>query len=166
MTLLLAALSPIFKGLLGLLARIPAIAWLVIALAVWGLHGHSVAVKAEAAHAKELLNASQAATTASEAARKKEVLLNAKNQEISDALAHEKTIRAVDARDAGERLRQLAYATSAPRATAAAVCRNLDTAPVAVLHNETRDALVGFARDADEIADRLRACQAYITTVR
>ncbi len=79
--------------------------------------------------------------------------------EIADELTRSRLQSERRAADVSERLRQLAEATSAP----AAGCpgRNDDPRPAAgVLRDETREDLVQFARDADAVADRLRACQA------
>lgn len=76
----------------------------------------------------------------------------------ADVLTEDRLRSERRAADADERLRQLA-ATAPP---AAAACASGDAASgpaVWVLRREDRADLVALARDADAVADRLRACQ-------
>ena len=57
---------------IGLLAKVPAIAWLVIALACWGFYGAHQAQKVRDEKAQAVLIAAKAQTKASEIARAKE----------------------------------------------------------------------------------------------
>lgn len=78
--------------------------------------------------------------------------------EIADELTRSRLQSERLTAGAAYRLRQLAEATPAPAASCPG--RNDDTRPAAgVLRDETRENLVELARDADAVADRLRACQ-------
>lgn len=92
------------------------------------------------------------------AARVLEAQAQRRMMEITNELASYRQQSERRAADAADRLRQLAEATPAPAASCPG--RNDDTRPAAgVLRDETREDLVELARDADAIADRLRACQ-------
>jgi len=78
--------------------------------------------------------------------------------EIADELTRSRLQSERLTAGAAYRLRQLAEATPAPAASCPG--RNDDPRPAAgVLRDETRENLVELARDADAVADRLRACQ-------
>lgn len=76
----------------------------------------------------------------------------------SDALTQDRLRSERAAADAHDRLRQLA-ATAPPAATACAGGDAASGPAVWVLRGQDRDDLVALARDADAVADRLRACQ-------
>lgn len=156
-----------FAWALELLSHVPLIAWVVLALAAWGWHGHQLEQETRANAAATQLNAAHAATVASEAARTREQALNHTVQEISDDLLKTQAERDIAARNASNRMRQLADAerARAGAASALASCRSYDGPAVAVLSDAARDGLVDIAIDADKVADGLRACQAYIARV-
>lgn len=78
---------------------------------------------------------------------------------IADALTHDRLRSERAAADAAERLRQLA--ATAPDQPASGACRDPHAGPAAwLLRDADREDLVALARDADAVADRLRACQA------
>ena len=151
----------------GLLAKVPAIAWLVIALACWGFWGAHQAQQVRAEKAQAVLTASQAQTRASELARAKEQALNKTNLEISDALSSASLARATAARSAAERLRLLAKARadSAALSDALDACRSYAGPAVAVIPDAVREALVELGTDADQITAQLRGCQSYVRSV-
>ena len=97
--------------------------------------------------------------SASEGRRESERLAARNMTRISDALTTDRLRSDRAAADAAGRLRQLAEAASGP----APGCpgRNDDARPAAgLLRDEDRDDLVALAKEADAVADRLRACQA------
>lgn len=76
----------------------------------------------------------------------------------ADALHEDRMRSERAAADTAERMRQLA--ASAPDTEASCPGRNDDPRPAAwVLRDQDRDDLVALARDAEAVADRLRACQ-------
>lgn len=78
--------------------------------------------------------------------------------EITNELASYRQQSERRAADASDRLRKLAEATPDPGASCPG--RNDDPRPAAgVIRDATREDLVELARDADAVADRLRACQ-------
>jgi len=167
LTTSIAIASRVLDGLLGLLGRIPAVGWLLLALTAWGWWGHHQAEAVRSEKAAAVLAASKAAITASESARKREQQLSTTVLEISDELQKAQSLRDATSRDAARRLRQLADAerARAVRSTALAACRSYEGPAVAVLHDSTRDALVDLAQDADEVTAQLRGAQAYIRDV-
>jgi hypothetical protein len=97
----------------------------------------------------------------SEDARESERLAQRNMTRIHDALTQDRLRSDRAAADAAGRLRQLAAGASAP---AGCPGRNDDPrAAAAVLHDAALDDLVALARDADAVADRLRACQAALS---
>lgn len=167
LTTALAIASRALGGLLGLLGRIPAVGWLVLALAAWGWYGQQQAAAMRTEKAAAVLAASKAAITASESARKREQQLSTTVLEISDELQQAQSLRDAASRDAARRLRQLADAERARTASSAALaaCLSYEGPAVAVLHDSTRDALVDLSQDADEVTAQLRGAQAYIRDV-
>jgi len=159
-----ATVSRALGALLGFLGRIPAIAWLVLALACWGAYGHHQHTRVEKAKQAAALAAAHAATVASEAARTTEHQLTAQVQEISDELYRTQHMRASTAIAASKRLQHVATNTSRS-APATAACRSYDVAPAAILSDKAREHLIELATEADEVADQLRACQAYVRNV-
>lgn len=92
------------------------------------------------------------------AARVREAQGQRRMMEIADELTRSRLQSERLAADAAGRLRQLAEATPAPAASCPS--RNEDARPAAgVIRDATREDLVELARDADAVADRLRACQ-------
>lgn len=101
------------------------------------------------------------ALASSEASREAERLAARNITRISDALTTQRLASDRAAADAAARLRQLAAASPDP----APGCpgRNDDPRPVAaVVSDATVEDLVALARDADAVANRLRACQAVL----
>jgi hypothetical protein len=143
---------------LSLLGRIPAWVWLVVALTAWGWNNGRRLEVLKGEIAKERL-------VAAEAARETERLLNKSNAQIADELYKAQKNRDAAAAAVAKRLRELVAAKSASDTTLAA-CRNHAGPAVQILPDSARDALVEFARDADEVADRLRACQSYVKEVK
>ncbi|MCR5865684.1 hypothetical protein [Aquincola sp. J276] len=134
--------------------------WRVVLLAAlvgWGCWGEWRVSSMQAEQQAETLQAS-------ENAREVERLNNNANTRIANDLITAQRQRDAASRTAADRLRQLAEARAAAD-SAAASCRALDAPAVAVIHDSTREHLVDLAREADEVADRLRACQAYIADV-
>ena len=142
--------------LLGLLGRVPAAVWLVLALGSWGLWGHHQANALRASIVAEKATQAQAVVVAERAATKS-------NQNVGDNFVNDTTTRAVRTRAAADRLRKRAAAKLATPTTGPA-CRS-NAAPVEQLRDETREALIELADDADATADALRACQAYVREV-
>ena len=134
------------------------------ALVAWGAWGEVRVSGYEARLAAEALAAATERERAAGIARETERLAARATQRISDELLIAKRARDAAARTAAQRLRELARARAAGDA-AAASCQSYGGAPVDVIPGATREALVELARDADEVADQLRACQAYITDV-
>lgn len=94
----------------------------------------------------------------SENAREAERLAAKSMTRKTDALIADRIATERRAAGTAERLRQLAAATPAP---AGCPSRDEDTRPAAgLLPDDTRNDLVALAREADAVADRLRACQA------
>lgn len=113
------------------------------------------------AHARYRQAADAAAALAqSEASRESERLAARHLSRITDALTQDRLRSQRAAADAGQRLRQLAASTSAPPGCPG---RNEYPRPAAAaLHDDARADLVALASEADAVADRLRACQAFI----
>lgn len=106
------------------------------------------------------------AVAQSETHRETERLAARKTARIADELTSNRLAadRAADA--AGQRLRLLAQSARANR-PAACTDGNADTGPAAgVLRDADRDDLVALAREADAVADRLRACQELVDTMQ
>lgn len=102
------------------------------------------------------------AVAQSETRRETERLAARNTARISDELTNNRLAadRAADA--AGQRLRLLAQSARANR-PAACASGSADTGPAAgVLRDADRDDLVALAREADAVADRLRACQSLV----
>lgn len=94
----------------------------------------------------------------SEANREVERLAARNMTRISDALTQDRLRSERAATDAAGRLRDLA--ATAPPATAACARGDAASGPaVWVLRGQDREDLVALAREADAVADRLRACQ-------
>lgn len=113
----------------------------------WGAHARKAA--------RDALQDQLASERGARVLEAQEVRRAARN---SDALTQDRLRSERRAADADERLRKLA-ATAPP---AAAACAGGDAASgpaVWVLRGQDRDDLVALARDADAVADRLRACQ-------
>lgn len=76
----------------------------------------------------------------------------------ADALTQDRLLSERRATDADERLRQLA--ATAPATASACASGDAASGPAAwVLRGQDRADLVALAREADAVADRLRACQ-------
>lgn len=100
----------------------------------------------------------QEALQVSENARESERLAARRMNGVHDALTQDRLRSERAAVDAGIRLRQFAASASSP---AGCPGRNEDPRPAAaVLHDDVREDLVALAREADAVADRLRAYQA------
>lgn len=152
---------------MALLRRIPLLAWLCLALALWGAWGRAEVTKLRAEALEASQRASVEALWASELTRQREAAWNSKNMEIADALNQAQSARADAARSAAERLRKLTQARADNAATEAALaaCRSYAGAPARVIPDSTRDALVKLATDADRVSDQLRGCQSYVRDV-
>lgn len=99
----------------------------------------------------------------SEDARESERLAARNITRITDELTQNRLRSDRAAADAAGRLRQLAASASAP---AGCPGRADDPRPAAGrLPDQTLDDLVTLARDADAVADRLRACQAVLAQI-
>lgn len=154
-------------AVLDFLGRIPPIAWLVMGLACWGWWGHHLQQATAAKAQAQALAAADAATAASEKARKAEQLANTLNQQVTNELIETRTQRDAAARTAADRLRKLADAPkSTPAHTAtAASCRGYEGPAVDVIPGAVRERLGELFDEADQVADRLTACQAYVHSV-
>lgn len=152
------------SAVLRLFSAVPAWGWLLLALGVWGMNNARQATNARAELAQYRAEVVQEQLRESEAARVFELAINQRTQEISDALFTAQKQRDAAARTAAQRLRDLAEARqhSAETEAALASCRAYEGAPARVIPDATRDALVELARDADEVSDRLKACQAFV----
>lgn len=94
----------------------------------------------------------------SEDAREMERLAASRVSKVHDELTKNRLAAERAAVAAAGRLRELAASASAP---AGCPSRNEDPRPAAgVLHDEARKDLVNLLREADAVADRLRALQA------
>lgn len=153
---------------LALLRVVPLWVYPAVALLAWG--GCSSYEKQAALRKLEKRNVelAQQQAEAQGAAREKERLLSSNNVRISDELAKTKAQRAAAAGTAEQRLRELAaaWAASAAGAGAGTSCRNDGVPIAAVLRDEDRRAFVALAEEADSVADRLRACQAWVNNVK
>ena len=104
------------------------------------------------------------ALASSEAAREAERLAARNITRITDALTTQRLASDRAATDAADRLRQLAAASPDP----APGCPGRNDDPrsaAAVLPDPALGDLVALAREADAVADRLRACQAVVGEV-
>lgn len=154
-------------GVLGFLTRIPPLGWVFIVVIGWGLwNAHQARTTREAA-ATAALQAQADKAHASEQRRQAERALSLKTQELSDAhqQATEARHRAADATRARLRAAADAERATAALAAATAACRSYAGPAVDVIPAATRDALVDIAADADQVADQLRTCQAYVREV-
>lgn len=133
----------------------------------WALWGEYRCYQHEARIAADQLQAATDAAARSEAARETERITARNNQRIADELLTAQRERDAAARMSAQRLRELAEARRDNAATEAALatCRSYEGPAVRVLSDATREALVELARDADEVADQLRACQSYVLQV-
>lgn len=162
------ALRSAGEAVFGFLERLSPIVYVVAALAAYGAYQHHRVEAQKEADNRAALAQAHAATSASEQARAKEQQLNARVQEISDELTQTQADRDAASRLAAERLRMLAAkrrAPGAPAAGTATACERYEGPAVGVLRDETREALVDLARDADAVTDQLRSCQKYIREV-
>lgn len=152
---------------MSLLRRIPPLAWLCLALALWGAWGRVEEAKLRAEALEASQKASVEALWAGELARQQETRWNSKNMEIADALNQAQIARADAARSAADRLRKLAQARTEHAATEAALaaCRSYGGPAVRVISDATREALVELATDADKVSAQLAGCQAYVRDV-
>jgi hypothetical protein len=138
---------------LSILRRVPAWVWLVVALVAWGGWNRHQALS---------LRKESAAQRAEIAAARANIEQAGKARKISDE--HATKARAVGdrARTVGAGLRAVSQAASNP--AAAAECRNHE-APASVIPDRAREDLVDLARRADETAEALSACQAWVRSV-
>lgn len=98
----------------------------------------------------------------SESAREAERLAQRHMTKVTDELTTQRLASDRAAASAAERLRQLAATSPDPAPGCAG--RNDDPRPAAgVLHDDARTDLESLAREADAVADRLRACQAVVS---
>lgn len=167
LTAAIAIASKALGVVLGLLGRIPAVGWLVLALAAWGWHGQRTAETTRAEKTAAIHSAAITATKASEAARATEQAAHKANLKVTDELIKTRNERDAAARTAALRLRKLADAPKpTPALTATATsCRGYDGPAIDVIPEQAREDLIEQALEADQVADRLRACQAYVRTV-
>lgn len=129
----------------------------LVALALWGAVGwHRVRQFEQRALAEQL--------QASENARETERLANRANTRINDELHTLTQQRNAAARQSAKRMRRLAEARAAADA-AAASCQRYEGPAVDVIPPAVRDAVGELIDEADDVADRLRACQAYVRDV-
>lgn len=152
--------TQLLSTLWGALARVPLWVWVVGALLVWGWHGRQQLAAEQ--RAKQ-----NAALQASEDARETERLAAKANQKVTDELLNATRARAAAARSSAERLRQLALARTESAALQAALseCRSYAGPAVHVIPDAVREELGRLFDEADDTADRLRACQAYVREV-
>lgn len=149
------------------LARIPILAWLCLALAAYGLWGRAEVARLRQEALEASKQASVDALWASELARQQEARWHSTNMEISNALNQAQAARNLAARNASDRLRDLAQART-ERATveeALATCRSFEGPAVRVIPGAAREALIELAADADAVSDQLRACQSYVRDI-
>ena len=126
-------------------------------LIAWGGWGQWRVAQYEAQAAADAL-------ARSETDRESERLAARNNQRISDELLTAQRQRHAASRASAQRLRDLAEARAAANATAAA-CQRYEGAPVDVIPGAVRERIGELFDEADEISDRLRACQAYVADV-
>lgn len=143
--------------------------WLAVSLAIFlaGTHWkayHAGGVSARAELQAYQLEATQAAAAASEAARKKEGILNANNERIRRDLAKEKANRAADAAIAAGRLRDLESAIDSASSKDSATGPVVDDAPLAVARQCARQ-LILLDEYAQGLASQTRGLQAYAADV-
>jgi hypothetical protein len=101
--------------------------------------------------------ATQTALEQSETNRESERLASSAQARITDKLTADRISTERQSRAMSDRLRKLADKTPAPAGCAS---RNDDSRPAAgVLSDATRENLERLAREADEVNDRLAACQ-------
>lgn len=133
-----------------ILALLLLLALLVAFSAGWGVHARKAA-----------RDALQAQLQQSETNREAERLAARNMTRISDALTKDRLASDRRAADAAGRLRDLAASTAAP---AGCPSRDAEERPAAgLLRDVDRDDLVALAKEADAVADRLRACQAVVS---
>ena len=155
-------------ALLSLFRVVPLWVYPAAALVAWGGWNSYQAHDAKADLQRRNAELAQQYAEAQGAAREKERLLASNNTRISDELAKTKVQRAAAAGSADQRLRELAstWAASAAGAGAGPTCRNDGVPIAAVLRDEDRRAFVALAEEAEAVADRLRACQAWVTNLK
>jgi hypothetical protein len=138
---------------LTVLRRVPVWLWLVLGLLAWGGWNRHQALS---------LRKESTAQRAELAADRANLEQAAKARKVSDD--HATKARAVNdrARTIGAGLRAVSKAASNP--ASAAECRNHE-APASVIPDRAREDLVDLARRADETAEALSACQAWVRSV-
>ncbi|MFZ5544415.1 MAG: hypothetical protein ACOZJZ_12715 [Pseudomonadota bacterium] len=154
---------------LALLGRVPFWVWPAVLICLWGWWGnHQAAVlRRDVASQAGQLKAANERTRAAEHFRQAERQAATKQREIADALSKAQTDRSRLAAAVDRRLQQLADDQRAAGAAAdpAAACRGDGAPAVAALPDQARRDLVALADEADATADRLTACQRYVTEV-
>jgi hypothetical protein len=138
---------------LSLLARVPAWVWVVLALGAWGGYNRYQALALRKETAEQRVELASAKASVKQAKTSKG---------ISDD--HAAKSRAVDRRAAavGDGLRALPQAARDP--AAAAQCRDHEV-PASVVSRRALDDLVDLARRADDTAEALSSCQAWVRSI-
>jgi hypothetical protein len=153
---------------LMLLKAVPLWVYPAVALLAWGGCSNYKAGQAKAKLAAAAQQSEKARAVENEKARATERSLVEGAGRVADELSKAQANVSAARRGVEQRLRAAAEAGAAGRSGAAApaACGGDDTPAIGVLSRQAREDLVSFAEDAEQVRQRLMACQALARDIR